>query len=232
MLSPGNTSHPEAYVPTVQSQTLYYDGPKIPHHYSDETHTYSHRQRHHPETRLARWESAADSSHVEIDQSCIQNTEAENYRCIHNYVSLAAVLTNDGDIDAMLLSDTGEQCLHTFTASLIPLGQMSVVLVSPPDRHVFGSGGVITKMTSIGDPGQVQRMVVILGPRTTRADGMIAGPNTPGESDGSDQEKESFHNVLDIRKCEKFRLDESGNGLRPIVAISNRKNNRHKEAQH
>src|SRR5689334_8335086 len=103
MLSPGNASHPEADVPTVQSQTLYHDGPQIPDHYSHQTDTYSHRQRHHPEARLAGWKATADSAHVKIDQNCIDNTETENYRCIDNYVSLAGVLTNDGDIDAMLI---------------------------------------------------------------------------------------------------------------------------------
>src|ERR1051325_8577542 len=121
MLSPRNAIHPVAQVTAAHSELFYYDSPKTPNHHSDKTHTYCHSECHYPEARLARRKSSKNAPGEDIGHNCIQNAEAENYRCIHNNVSLPTVLTNDRDIDTMLFCDSIEQCLHTFITSLLVL---------------------------------------------------------------------------------------------------------------
>jgi hypothetical protein len=121
MHSPGNASHPVAQVTAVHPEFLDYDRPKVPSHYCDKTHTSGHCKCHYPEARLARRKSPPDSLDEDVHHKDIQNTEAEDYGCIHNDVSIAAVPTHSGDVDAVMLCDTGEECLHTRFTPLAPL---------------------------------------------------------------------------------------------------------------
>jgi hypothetical protein len=149
MLSERNAVHPVAQMYAVQPERFEHDGPKTSNQHSDETHTYSHCQCHDPEARLARWKLSKDAARENISREHIQKSEAEDYHCVRNRISLLTVLTNDSDIDTMMFGDTFEQCLHTLRALTIVLRAMTEVLIGPPDRHVFGGDGVEAKMASI-----------------------------------------------------------------------------------
>src|ERR1044072_3216249 len=105
MLPPGNAVHPVAQVTAVHSELFYYDSPKTPNHHSYKTHTYCHSECHYPEARLARRKSSLDAAGEDVCRNCIQNTEAEDYCCIHDNISLPTVLTNGDDIDTVLFCD-------------------------------------------------------------------------------------------------------------------------------
>ena len=121
MLSQGDAVHPVAQVSAVQPDSFYYYGPKISNSYADKTHTYGHCKCHYPEARLTRWKSMPDAPSEHVCHNCIQKTEAEDYRCIHNNVSIPTVLTNNGDVDTMMLCNALEQCRHAFITSLVIL---------------------------------------------------------------------------------------------------------------
>ena len=79
------------------------------------------RVKSNPEAGLARWKLAADAPSEKIRSKRVNDTEAKNHSCIHNNIAVQTVLTNDGDIDAVMFCDTVEKCIHTFIASLVPL---------------------------------------------------------------------------------------------------------------
>src|SRR5689334_7633871 len=130
--------------------------------------------------------------HQHIDQS-----EAENYSGVHHHISLAAVMTNGSDVNTVSRRDPSEQRLHTFLKALVPLWPVSKALVGPAYRHIFGSGRVEAKVTSIRGRCKVQRAMIRFDPLTIRADGMIAGSSTAGEGcNDDDQQERARHSSL------------------------------------
>src|SRR5262245_23560242 len=149
MLSEGNAVHPVAQVHTVQSKSFDYDGSKNPNHYRNKTHTCCHSKCHYPEAGVVALKSLADASSEDVCHEHIQNTEAEDYRCVSNKISLHTISMNDSDIDAMMVCDTLKQCLH----ALIPFGLVLrtevEVHIGPPYRYIFGGDSVEAQMPSI-----------------------------------------------------------------------------------
>ena len=149
MLSEGNAVHPVAQVHAVQSKSLYDDGSKNPNHYCDKTHTDRHSKCHYPVARILAVKSPMDAASNDIGDEDVQNTEAEDYRCVNESVPLQTGLINDRDIDAMIFRDTLKQRLHALTLFPVPLRTMAEVHVSPPYRHIFGRCSVEAQMPSI-----------------------------------------------------------------------------------
>jgi len=105
MLSEGNAVHPVAQVYAVQSKSLYDDGSKNPNHYCDKTHTDRHSKCHYPVARILAVKSPMDAASNDIGDEDVQNTEAEDYRCVNERIPLHTGLINDRDIDAMIFGD-------------------------------------------------------------------------------------------------------------------------------
>src|SRR5690349_7632288 len=130
--------------------------------------------------------------HQHIDQS-----KAENYSGIHHHISLAAVMTNGSDVNAVSRRDPCEQRLHINLKALVTLWSVSKAVVSPAYRHIFDCDRVEAEVTSIRGRCKVQRTMIRFDPLTIRADGMIAGSSTAGEGrNDDDQQERARHSSL------------------------------------
>ena len=149
MLPERNAVHSVAQMYAVQSNSFYYDRPKNSNHYCDETNAGGHRKCHYPVTEFDVGEVLTDASSKDQCRQYIPNTKAEDHRCVGNKISLGAVLTNNGEIDTMMLCDTLVELVSAFILFLAPFRPVTEVHIGPSNRHIFGGDRVEAQMPSI-----------------------------------------------------------------------------------
>ena len=174
MLSKWDPEHSEAEMMGVQPVLFNDDRSKDPAKHSDQTNTACRSQSQHPEARFAWRKSSPNTARKKICQQDINERKAEDYWCIDDEVSISAVMTNCSDVNAVSLRETGEQHLHAFLTSLVPLRAMSKTFIRPAYRHILRGCSVEPKVTSIDVRCKVQRATIRFDPLTVRADGIIA----------------------------------------------------------